>query len=196
MKEILKEFDSLYAPNFYIIRKDFNNWLRVWRMNFPEGYPCKGDLLHFARETKTRFTRVMKMNENEIANLGSVKTRFRIFVKFSNIRDDEQNYMERYFDEKNPAIFNRNNKETIKDEFDNFIYKVKGEIETWSQKESGWMLESILNAFVKKYVAQVEPLLRGGSYMPLPEKLQNKKAILNIQNRHNHSPREDGLNVT
>ena len=30
-------------------------------------------------------------------------------------------------------------------------------------------------------VAQYQPL-RGGSYMPLPKKLKNKKAIINVQN--------------
>ena len=79
------------------------------------------------------------------------------------------------------------------------------------------MMDKILEAFIN--VAQYRPL-RGGSYMVLPTKLKNKKAILNIQNRDNEclrwalraalfpaprgrnpirpssNPTEDGLNFT
>ena len=44
------------------------------------------------------------------------------------------------------------------------------------------MIDEILEAIIN--VAQYQPL-NGGSYMPLPKKLKNKKAILNIQNRDN-----------
>ena len=76
-------------------------------------------------------------------------------------------------------------------------------------------MDKILEAFIN--VAQYQPL-RGGSYMVLPTKLKNEKAILNIQNRDNEClrwairaalfqprgdmkrtssyPTEDGLNFT
>ncbi len=60
---------------------------------------------------------------------------------------------------------------------------MKGEIEAWSQRGSGWVIDEILEAFIN--VAQYQPL-RGGTYMPLPKKLQNKKATINVQNRDNH----------
>ena len=63
-----------------------------------------------------------------------------------------------------------------------FIDEVKGDIEAWSQKGSGWVIDEILEAFIN--VAQYQPL-SGGSYMDLPKKLKNKKVILNIQNRDN-----------
>ena len=59
---------------------------------------------------------------------------------------------------------------------------MKGEIEAWSQRGSGWVIYEILEAYIN--VAQYRPL-RGGSYMVLPAKLKNKKAILNIQNKDN-----------
>ena len=43
-------------------------------------------------------------------------------------------------------------------------------------------MDRILEAFIN--VARYEPMC-GGSYMPLPPKLKNKKAVLNIQNRDN-----------
>ena len=44
------------------------------------------------------------------------------------------------------------------------------------------MVDEILEPFIN--VAWYQPL-RGGSYIPLSEKLKNKKAVLNIQNRDN-----------
>ena len=44
-------------------------------------------------------------------------------------------------------------------------------------------MDEILETFIN--VAQYQPL-RGGTYMPLPKKLQNKKAIISVQNRDNH----------
>jgi len=42
--------------DFELLRNDFREWLRVWKMTVPEGYPYKADLLKFAQKTKTRFT--------------------------------------------------------------------------------------------------------------------------------------------
>ena len=57
---------------------------------------------------------------------------------------------------------------------------MKGEIEAWSARGSGWVLERIMVAYVN--VARYQPL-RGGTYLELPQKLKNKKAIINVQNR-------------
>jgi len=77
---------------------------------------------------------------------------------------------------------NRDNMDTLNHIFNHFVDEVRGEIEAWSERGSGWVVDEILEAFIN--VAQYQPL-NGGSYMPLPEKLKNKKAIINIQNRDN-----------
>ena len=48
------------------------------------------------------------------------------------------------------------------------------------------MVEAALDAYVN--VARYQPF-RGGSYFPLPAKLKNKKAIINVKNRDNQSLR-------
>ena len=48
------------------------------------------------------------------------------------------------------------------------------------------MIDKILEAYIN--VALYQPL-QGRSYMDLPQKLKNKKAILNIQHRDNQCPR-------
>ena len=116
-----------------------------------------------------------------------------------------------------PAILNEHNIDTLNHLLNQFIDEVKGAIEAWYQRGLGWVIDKILEAFIN--VAQYQPL-RGGSYMPLPKKLQNKKAIINVQNRDHHClrwalratlfsarngakvtrsssyPTEDGLNFT
>ena len=94
-------------------------------------------------------------------------------------RDEEVQHMEHYFNRMQPIILNENNIDTLIHMLNQFIDEVKGEVEAWSQRGSGWV---ILEAFIN--MAQYRPL-RGRSYMVLPQKLKNKKAILNIQNRDN-----------
>ena len=91
--------------------------------------------------------------------------------------------MEHYFREKEPQVFNENDDEAqIEDYFDNIIEKINGKIEAWVENRSGWEIEK--NELVYVNIARFQPL-RGGSYLPYPEKLKNKKAIINVQNRDN-----------
>ena len=64
--------------DFELRRNNFSEWLRIWKMTVPEGYPYKADLLTFAQETKTRSTDLIK---NEITSLARVTTQFGLLVK-------------------------------------------------------------------------------------------------------------------
>ena len=90
--------------------------------------------------------------------------------------------MDHYFNRMQLVILNEHNIDILKPLLNQFIDEVKGEIEAWSERGSGWIMDRILEAFIN--VAQYQPM-RGGSYMVLPTKLKNKKAISNIQNRDN-----------
>jgi len=79
-----------------------------------------------------------------------------------------------------PININEHNMDTLNHVFNQFVYEVRGDIEAWSERGSGWVGDKILEAIIN--VVQYQPL-NGGSYMPLPEKLKNKKAIINIKNR-------------
>ena len=162
---------------FILARNDFQEWLRVWKMVVSEGNANNNDLLAFARATQEKFTDLV---EREIRELKSVKVSFGLKVKFSMERNGETEYMEHYFREQEPHVFNRHDKELIKQEFDRFVERMKGEIESWSVKRSGWVLQRIMLAYVN--VARYQPL-RGGTYLDLPQKLKNKKAIINVRNR-------------
>ena len=80
----------------------------------------------FARENKAKFTDLV---EQEIQKLQSVKLSCGLQVQFSIERNGETQYMEHYFKENEPHVFNRNDEELIKQKFDEFIGRTKGEIE-------------------------------------------------------------------
>ena len=161
-------------PDFEIVRNDFNNWLRVWKMRVPGG---NRDLLKFFQKTKNRFIDVC---EHEVVTLKSVKIQFGLLVRFYMNRDEEVLHMEHYLNQMQPIILNEQNIDTLNYVLNQFLDEVKGEIEAWSQRGSGWVTDEILEAFIN--IAQYQPL-RGGSNMEVPKKLKVKKAIINVQNR-------------
>ena len=180
----IEENQRLIAPisptimgEFEIVRNNFNQWLRVWKMQATKN---NKDLFKFFQKTKNSFINVCT---NEVETLKSVKIQFSLLVKFYMKRDGKVEEMDHYFNRMRPVILNEHNIDTLNPALNQFIDEVKGEIEAWSQRGSGWIMDKILEAFIN--VAQYQPL-RGGSYMELPTKLKNKRAILNIQNRRDN----------
>jgi len=143
--------------DFKIERKKFNQWLRVWKMAVPEG---NKDILKFFQKTKNSFIAVTR---NEVQALKSIKLQFGLLVKFSINRNGEVEYMEHYFNHMKPININEHNMDTLNHLFSQFVDGVRGEIEAWSERGSGWVVDKILEAIIN--VAQYQPL-NGGSYMP------------------------------
>ena len=180
----IEESQRLIAPirptimgEFEIARNNFDQWLRVWKMQVTKN---NKDLFKFFQKTKTSFINVCK---NEVEALKSVKIQFSLLVKFHMTREGKVEEMEHYFNRMQPIIVNEHNMDTLSPLLNQFIHEVKGEIEAWSERGSGWVMDKILKAFIN--VARYQPM-RGGSYMELPAKLKNKKAVLNIQNRRDN----------
>ena len=180
----IEENQRLIAPisptirgEFEIVRNNFNQWLHVWKMRATKN---NKDLFKFFQKTKNSFINVCT---NEVETLKSVKIQFSLLVKFYMKRDGKVEEMDHYFIRMRPVILNEHNIGTLNHAMNQFIDEVKGEIEAWSERGSGWIMDKILEAFIN--VAQYQPL-RGGSYMELPTKLKNKRAILNIQNRRDN----------
>ena len=99
-------------------RSNFREWLRVWKMVVSAENVNNNGLLAFARENREKFTNEVK---NEIKEINSVKVSFGIKAEFSIIRNDERQTMEHYFQVNQPHVFNRNDQDQIKIEFDRFI---------------------------------------------------------------------------
>ena len=77
--------DALYDV-FELVRNNFQEWLRVWKMDVSEGNANNRDLLAFAREKKAKFTDLV---ENEIKELKSVKVSFGLKAMFTIERNGE-----------------------------------------------------------------------------------------------------------
>ena len=104
-------------------------------------------------------------------------------VKFKKEEEEQTQYMEQYFRENEPQVFNANDDENeIEGYFDNIFEIINGKIEAWVAEGSGWEVEKIELVYVN--VARFQPL-RGGTYLPIPTKLKNKKAVTNVQNKDN-----------
>ena len=114
------------------------------------------------KRTKNRFIDVC-----EVRNLKTVKINFGLLVRFLDTRGEEVKQMEHYFHKRQPIILNEHIMDTLNYLLNQFFDEVKGEIEAWSQRGSGWVIDEILEAYIN--VAKYQPLL-GGSYMPLPKK--------------------------
>ena len=155
---------------FYVSTNNNNNkWLHVWKMVVSETNPHNNDLFEFARTTKESFTDLIKRELKELKNIKEMK------VKFKKEEEGEQTqYMEQYFRENEPQVFHANDDENeIEEYFDNIFEIINGKIEAWVAEGSGWEVEKIELVYVN--VARFQPL-RGGTYLPIPTKLKNKKS--------------------
>ena len=164
---------------FKISQTNFQEWLRVWIMNVSQTNPNNKDIYMFKNANKEKYTNLI---EQEIQKLGSVKVSFGLKVNFEIERNGETQEMSHYFKEDQPHVFTRYDKEQIEQKYEEFMGRIKGEIENWSLQGSGWEIESIELAYVN--VAKYQPL-RGGTYLPLPADLAKKKAIINVKNKDN-----------
>ena len=136
---------ALISPSvggFTIVRTNFNQWLRVWKMQVTNN---NKDLLKFFQKTKNSFINVCM---NEVADLKSVKIQFGLVVRFYMIRDEKRQQMDHYFNRMRPVIFNEHNVDILNQLLNQFIDEVKGEIEAWSERGSGWIMDTILEAFI------------------------------------------------
>ena len=162
---------------FKISQSNFQEWLRVWIMNVSQTNPNNKDIYMFKSANKEKYTNLI---EQEILKLGSVKVSFGLKLNFEIERNGKTQEMSHYFKEGQPHVFTSYDKEQIEQKYDEFMAKIKGEIENWSLLGSGWEIESIELAYVN--VAKYQPL-RGGTYLPLPANLAKKKAIINVKNK-------------
>ena len=154
---------------FKISQSNFQEWLRVWIMNVSQTNQNNKDIYMFKNANKEKYTNLI---EQEILKLGSVKVSFGLKVNFEIERNGKTQEMSHYFKEDQPHVFTRHDKEQIEKKYEEFMGRIKGEIENWSLLGSGWEIESIELAYVN--VAKYQPL-RGGTYLPLPSDLAKKE---------------------
>ena len=119
---------------FEIVRNNFDQWLRVWKMRAERD---NKDLFKFFQKTKKSFVSVCT---KEVETMKSVKIQFSLLVRFYMIRDEKLQQMDHYFNRMRPVILNEHNMDILTPSLNQFIDEVKGEIEAWSKRGSGWII--------------------------------------------------------
>ena len=106
----------------------------------------------------------------------------RVELKKRILQDGEEAYefAQPYFNSTTRTILNEFD---IKDFYDQALEEILNRIARWISKDSGWVIERILNFYLN--IVSYVPL-KGRSYLPLPEELRNsRKGLINIKNDDN-----------
>ena len=150
------------------LKSPIGNYLRSYQMIIPSR--IKDPILLF-KEVKPIFEETL---ENDLHSLGSLKYSVgleAVFVKDQTFTDPPTRFytMQR-------AIFNEVDPSK---EFSELIAR----IENFVQNGSGWILNTLKTLWLD--VAKYEPI-KGSSYLPLPDSLKNKRAVINVKNDDDH----------
>lgn len=132
------------------------------------------DLLICFEELRLKLTSVLEV---ELEEKRGIKWYLVVKIELSRVGcDGEVQIITPYFCSKCQTELLSN---TIPEHIEGAISKVTKSLEDFVQMGSGWSISKILNVclFVSKYTP-----LGGSSYIPLPEKIAAKTAVLNIQN--------------
>lgn len=123
--------------------------------------------------------------KKEMQALGMYKVEFALSAQMTKRTEKgEITRTKHYFKDDDGRVFHNASKEKIKEEFKEVIKKVKkNKIEARIGNEPDIHFEEIETAYVN--VARLE-LLVARTYIPLPKKLQDKKVIINGQNRRDN----------
>jgi uncharacterized protein YbaR (Trm112 family) len=97
-------------------------------------------------------------------------------VRFIKTRGDQVEVAEPHFHGRCHIILN---KQDIEHSLRESIMKVINSFVEYQREGSNWALDKVLG--VNIHIVQYNPM-KGSSYLPLPAKLANKKAIVNVQN--------------
>ena len=131
------------------------------------------DPLHFFKENKKIISDYL---EEKIECKTGIKWKLTLQVKFTKLGESGQIITsDPYFSTEVFASTSPN----VDDEIDSSFQQLVNRIEMFEKEGSGWTIDQIMNLEIKTITYSP---ISGSSYITLPKKLQNKKAILNIQN--------------
>ena len=151
------------------------NFLRGWQMDVPRGHQ---DPLAFLNGVRPQIRQ--KLTE-EILDLKGVKFQLALNIHLRKIRPDGgEEYTNSTFRYKQQALLREVEIVKALDEAFPHILEI---LEKWTQNGSGWTVDYISTLWLD--IARYQPL-RGGSYIPLPAAVNNKKAVVNVKNNDDH----------
>lgn len=160
--------------NIEIIATAFRNRIVTYRLNptqeveylTPEAFLCE------------KQSDIIKVIELLLMKHDCIKINFELFTHFSLPKKNELQL--KSFNTKYEVVYRSTD---LNELYETVIEKLKHKFIEFQHCESGWSYfgMSHLEINVNKYCP-----MRGGSYIPLPTKIQNTKSCLNIQNNDKH----------
>ena len=144
-------------------------------MDVPRGHQLGADPLVFLNGVRPQIRQ--KLTE-EISDLEGVKFQLALNIHLRKSRPDGgEDYTNSTFRYKQQALLQP--VEIVK-ALDEAFPHILGILEKWTQNGSGWTVDYISTLWLD--IAKYQPL-RGGSYIPLPAAVKNKKAVVNVKNK-------------
>ena len=153
-------------------------FLRGWQMDVPKGHPQGADPRAFLDKVEPL---IHKKVVEEVRALNGVK--FQLALKVQ-LRKDNPDGSEEYTD---PVLRHKQEAVLQQTEIGEALHQAFPRIlellEKWIQRGSGWVVDQVQTLWLD--IARYQPL-RGGSYIPLPAAVKNKKAVVNVKNKDDH----------
>ena len=144
-------------------------------MDVPQGHPNSADPRAFLEGVRPQ---IQAKLEEEIEALNGVK--FQLALKVQ-LRKDNPDGSEEYM---SPVMRHKQEAALQNSEIDAALNQafpaIQETLEKWTQRGSGWVVHQVETLWLD--IARYQPL-RGGSYIPLPAAVRNKKAVVNVKNK-------------
>ena len=176
-------FDKKEAKTDELVFKQtpwaLGNFLRGWQMDVPKGHPQGADPRAFLEDAELLIQK--KLEEELKALKGGLKFQLALKVDLEKANPDgSEVYTDPVLRHKQEAVLQ---KSEIKAALHQAIPRVQETLEKWTQRGSGWAVDQVHTLWLD--IARYQPL-RGGSYIPLPAAVKNKKAVVNVKNKDDH----------
>lgn len=160
--------------NIQIVDSAFKSRIISYRISdLNKEHVCLND---FMLTIKNKIINLIKI---QLSVSKAIKTNFELFVLYTkyHIEDDTNVTKVALFNTKNYIIVEASDLEDI---YSQIVSDLNKQSEDFQTKESGWALEKML--FVEVNINKYSPM-RGSSYMNLPDAINHKRAVINIQNQ-------------
>ncbi|KAK3762928.1 hypothetical protein RRG08_008145 [Elysia crispata] len=178
-EELLGLFEEPEEIAFRRTRWTLGNFLRGWQMDVPQGHPQGADPRIFLQSVEPQIRE--KLEEELRALRGGLKFQLALKVELVKVNPDgSEEFMEPVLRHRQEAVLQESEIATALEEA---FPRLQETLEKLTQRGSGWAVVQVRKLWLD--IARYQPL-RGGSYIPLPPELKNKKAVVNVKNMDDH----------
>ena len=165
---VMNELREKYGEDF----SDSSNFKKFYKS-------IKKDISHFKDPTYAlnHFKKfILSQIKKEFNDIGGLKFQLAMTIKFKRQSIDREQTVDFTFNSRHTVVLSQN---TVERDYDEIAKKMLASTDTVNLKQSGWTIDGCVTLYI--HFATYQPF-RGSSYIKLPPKLANKKAIVNVQN--------------